>query len=101
MREAPSLTIVQGLLDKGAKVLAHDPESAANAKEGCLSFPDIKGPVERASTCKVSCFNLEGEELEIEADEMLARCFLHEVDHLNGLFFVDKMSPADRLVIEP
>lgn len=70
-------------------------------EEGCLSFPKIRGDIERHESCRVRAWDLDGQELNIEAEDMLARCFLHEVDHLHGLFFVDQLSQADRLRIEP
>jgi len=63
--------------------------------EGCLSLPDIWGPVIRPETIRVSYLDRNGEEHEIEATGMLARIFCHEIDHLNGVLFVDKMLEED------
>ena len=70
-------------------------EEVWELEEGCLSLPGIIAPVVRPLAIKVVYFNERGEELELECDEMLARCILHEVDHLNGILFIDKVKPAD------
>jgi peptide deformylase len=62
--------------------------------EGCLSFPEITGEIERAKSITVRAQNLDGESIEIETTGFLARAIQHEVDHLNGILFVDRMSSA-------
>jgi peptide deformylase len=62
--------------------------------EGCLSFPEITGEIERAKSVTVRARNLGGEAIEIEATGFLARAIQHEVDHLNGILFIDRMSSA-------
>ena len=62
--------------------------------EGCLSFPEITGEIERARSITVRAQNLDGELAEIEARGLLARAIQHEVDHLNGVLFIDRMSSA-------
>jgi len=62
--------------------------------EGCLSFPEITGEIERAKSVTVRARNLDGEAIEIEATGFLARAIQHEVDHLNGILFIDRMSSA-------
>ena len=62
--------------------------------EGCLSFPEITGEIERARSITVRAQNLEGEPIEIETTGFLARAIQHEVDHLNGILFIDRMSSA-------
>jgi peptide deformylase len=62
--------------------------------EGCLSFPEITGEIERAKFAVVRARNLEGETVEIEAGGLLARAIQHELDHLNGILFIDRMSSA-------
>jgi peptide deformylase len=66
------------------------------ASEGCLSFPEITGDVERAMWAKLRAQNLNGELLEIEATGLLARALQHEVDHLNGILFIDRMSSVTK-----
>ena len=64
--------------------------------EGCLSFPEITGEIERAKSVTVRARNLDGEAIEIEATGFLARAIQHEVDHLNGILFIDRMSSATK-----
>src|SRR5207253_16933 len=64
------------------------------ASEGCLSFPEISSEIERAGWVKVQAQNLMGETVEIEATGLLARALQHEIDHLNGILFIDRMSSA-------
>ncbi len=60
--------------------------------EGCLSFPDITADIDRAVTVEVEAETLEGEKVRLEASGLLARALQHEVDHLNGILFIDRMS---------
>jgi peptide deformylase len=59
--------------------------------EGCLSFPGLFQKVRRAKTVKVEAYNLKGEKVEIVASDLAARAWQHEIDHLNGVLFIDKM----------
>ena len=61
-------------------------------EEGCLSVPNYYENVKRANEIKVSALNQLGQPFEIEADEMLSICIQHEMDHLNGILFVDHLS---------
>jgi peptide deformylase len=67
--------------------------------EGCLSFPEINGEIERAKTVVAHAQNLEGETIELEASGLLARAIQHEVDHLNGILFIDRMSSAAKTAL--
>ena len=62
--------------------------------EGCLSFPEITGDIERAKSVVVRAQTLEGRTIEIEASGFLARAIQHEGDHLNGILFIDRMNSA-------
>ena len=62
--------------------------------EGCLSFPEITGEIERSDSVTARGKTLEGEWIEVEATGLLARALQHEVDHLNGILFIDRMSSA-------
>lgn len=64
-------------------------------QEGCLSFPGIQGQVVRPSGIRCEFQDCDGQSHCIEADGLLARCILHEVDHLNGVLFIDKMERKD------
>ncbi len=67
--------------------------------EGCLSFPEITADIRRASSVTVQAQTLEGASVEIEADGLLARALQHEVDHLNGILFIDRMSAATKVAL--
>jgi peptide deformylase len=66
------------------------------AEEGCLSLPNQFAPVKRPSAVKVRYTNEAGQQQEIEADGLLARCLLHEIDHLDGVLFTDHLSRLKR-----
>jgi peptide deformylase len=67
-------------------------EETTSGNEGCLSFPDINADIDRAVTVRVEAETLERETIQIEAAGLLARALQHEVDHLNGILFIDRMS---------
>jgi peptide deformylase len=67
--------------------------------EGCLSFPEITGDIERAKSIIVRAQTLEGGTIEIEASGFLARAIQHEGDHLNGILFIDRMNSAAKAVL--
>ncbi len=64
------------------------------ATEACLSFPEITGGIERAKLVIARAQTLDGSEIEIEASGLLGRAVQHEVDHLNGILFIDRMNSA-------
>lgn len=64
-------------------------EGEAVAEEGCLSIPNITGDVVRAAKVRVQGLNRQGEMMDIKADRLLARALQHEIDHLEGILFVD------------
>jgi len=68
----------------------------AKAEEGCLSIPDVYGDVERPNRVRVRALDLEGKSFEVEADDLLARCLQHEIDHLHGKLFIDYLSVLKR-----
>ena len=65
-------------------------------EEGCLSLPGLRGFVPRKEKVTVKALNRDGEEFVLEADELLAICIQHEIDHLNGIVFADYLSPLKR-----
>lgn len=65
-------------------------EGSETAMEGCLSIPQYLGEVERAASVTVIGLNREGEEVRIAATGLLARALQHEIDHLNGILFIDR-----------
>jgi peptide deformylase len=87
---------------EGKKFVLINPEIVATtgpidkAEEGCLSIPDIYGDVERPSEVTIRALDENGEEFEALANELLGRCFQHEIDHLDGKLFIDYLSPLKR-----
>jgi len=69
-----------------------DREGKQTEEEGCLSLPDIREKVQRAEWVKVRAQNAKGETFEVEGEELLARAFQHEIDHLHGILFIDHLS---------
>jgi len=67
--------------------------------EGCLSVPEIWAPVNRASEVKVTFLDIQGVQQELHARGMLARVIQHEMDHLNGVLFVDRVSPVKKITL--
>jgi peptide deformylase len=66
-------------------------KGTVEGEEGCLSFPGLFQKVRRARTAKVQAYNLQGQLVEIDVSELPARIWQHEVDHLHGELFIDKM----------
>lgn len=69
------------------------------SEEGCLSVPGFTEIVVRPQKLVVRGQNIHGDEIQIEAEELLARCFSHEMDHLNGIFFIDHLSSLKKNLI--
>jgi len=69
------------------------------SEEGCLSIPDFREDVRRARRVLLRGLDRHGRPLEIEGEDLLARIFQHEMDRLNGLLFVDRLSPAKRDIL--
>jgi len=65
-------------------------------EEGCLSIPEFYEDVERPARCRVGYLDRNGKHQEIEADDILATCLQHEIDHLNGVLFIDHISRLKR-----
>jgi peptide deformylase len=75
-------------------------EELQDSEEGCLSFPDIYIKVKRPMRCKVRAMGIDGQLFELEGDGLLARCLLHENDHLTGKLLVDFVGPLKRQMIK-
>ena len=71
-------------------------EGTQVSEEGCLSFPDLYGDVKRAESVTVEALNLDGEIFTTKGSGFYARALQHELDHLNGVLFVDHLSPLKR-----
>lgn len=70
-------------------------------EEGCLSFPNIRGEVERPDAIRCRFQDIDGAPHVIECDGLLARCIQHEVDHLNGALYIDRMKKRVLKKIQP
>jgi peptide deformylase len=77
------------------------PKGNEESEEGCLSFPELYGPVTRPKQITVQAYNLKGEEIRASLNGMLARVVQHEYDHLDGVLFVDRMSLTARAQVQP
>ena len=74
-------------------------KGAQRETEGCLSVPEIWAPVNRATEVTVSFLDIQGVQQELHARGMLARVIRHEMDHLNGVLFVDRVSPVKKITL--
>jgi peptide deformylase len=73
-----------------------EPEREQIGGEGCLSFPEITAEIKRAERVRVEATNLNGERFQFHCTGLLSRAAQHEVDHLNGILFVDRMDSATK-----
>ena len=114
MYEAPGIGLAATQADVHKRLLVADVSSEKNdphvlinpniierdgvivTEEGCLSVPGYYEAVERAEHIRVSFLNRDGDEIEMEAEGLLAVCIQHEADHLDGKLFVDYLSEAKR-----
>jgi peptide deformylase len=74
-------------------------DGSQTGEEGCLSIPGFREPVTRANKVRVKALNVKGEAVELEGEELLARAFQHEIDHLNGILFLSHLSTLKRDMI--
>jgi peptide deformylase len=71
-------------------------------EEGCLSYPGYRGEIMRAQRVVVEALNLEGEKVRVKADGLAAQALEHELDHLNGVLYIDHLESQDKLYpLEP
>ena len=82
-QEEPRVLINPTIIERDGETI-HD--------EGCLSVPEYYAPVKRAESIKITALDSQGEIYELEADDLLAICIQHEMDHLHGKVFVDYLS---------
>lgn len=90
--------------DEAQKIVIVNPEVSSKegtqtGEEGCLSIPGFREPVTRANKVTVRAQNENGETIELSGEELLARAFLHEIDHLNGILFINHLSALKRDII--
>lgn len=77
--------------------ITHFSKTTEMGEEGCLSFPDLYGDVRRSKKITVKAVDINGKPIEFKAKGLEARVIQHEVDHLNGILFVDRLSEPKRL----
>lgn len=78
-------------------VIDNASDSRTSLEEGCLSLPDIRGDVIRPEVVTMTAQDLQGESFTIKAGGLLAKCLQHELDHLDGVLIIDKMSQMSRM----
>jgi len=86
--DAKPLTIVNPVISEARGEWEYD--------EGCLSIPGLFFPIVRPKEIHLTGFDLDGNEVSIEADELLARCFQHELDHLDGRLLIELLDKSQR-----
>ncbi|GJM45436.1 MAG: peptide deformylase [Gemmatimonadota bacterium] len=91
-RESPSVYVNPEIVQRAG------PQESA--EEGCLSIPGIYEQVKRPRHVRVRALDLDGKTVEFDAEGMLGRIFQHEIDHLDGVLFVDKIGPMRRALLK-
>jgi peptide deformylase len=101
------LTVIDCAMEEGEseKIVLVNPrvihkEGKQTGEEGCLSIPGFREPVTRAMKATVRAQDVKGEWFEISGDDLLARAFQHEIDHLNGILFISHVSALKRDMIK-
>lgn len=92
--------------DKGGKTLMHlinpviaDSHGRTTYEEGCLSFPGLSAEVKRKKEIHVQAYDITGALLDFEAEGLLSICIQHEIDHLNGVTFVDRLNEVQKKLV--
>lgn len=75
-------------------------QGQVESSEGCLSVMNYRSKIQRAERVRLQALNLDGQPVEVEVDGMLAICLQHELDHLDGVLFIDKISRLKRSLYE-
>jgi peptide deformylase len=96
------IAVVSGKGERGDEIVVVNPEivdawGSEAIEEGCLSFPNVAAVITRRKGVTLRYTGLDGDVRELTSEDMLARCCLHELDHLDGITFLSKMTPADKL----
>jgi len=120
MHKAPGLGLAAPQVDVSKRVITVDPSVGENPEEllvmvnpeisdeegqetcdeGCLSVPDVSEPVTRPTRVVVSYLDLQGAPCSVEGRDLVARVLCHEIDHLNGKLFIERLSPLKRALIK-
>ncbi len=111
MLQAPGVGLAAPQIGVGLRVFVWDVDEALghlinptldlsdelqDGEEGCLSFPALSYETPRSMRAVAKGFNMYGEPITVDGTELLARCLQHESDHLDGIVFIDRLSPQDR-----
>jgi peptide deformylase len=96
----PPLDLIMPMVLVNPSVSVEPGTPQAVVEEGCLSFPEIRGDVSRPEAITVRFQDERGVPHEMSCDGLLARCIQHEVDHLNGVLFIDRMDKAARAQVD-
>ena len=107
VEDRPSLMLIDGKevkIDDWMPMVLLNPELELGKEkefgtEGCLSFPEISAEIQRSVVVKAKARLIDGREVEFEARGFLARALQHEVDHLNGILFIDRMNSATKVML--
>src|SRR5438309_1449682 len=78
-------------------VIVETSKQIVDDREGCLSFPELYAKVRRSKKVRVQAYNLKGELYEMTCEDLPARVWQHEIDHLDGTLFIDKMGMVGRM----
>src|SRR5665213_3752517 len=97
----PPRDLIMPMVLANPVVIPSPAATVASAEEGCLSFPEIRGEVERPSAIAVRFHDERGGAHLLTCDGLFARCIQHEVDHLNGVLFIDRMPKEVRAELDP
>ena len=90
-KKRPLFIVNPEIISKSNDVISYE--------EGCLSIPNQFAEVRRPSSCKINFLDYDGKKKEMDADGLLATCIQHEVDHLNGILFIDHLSKLKKDLI--
>lgn len=74
-------------------------DGSCDIEEGCLSIPDVRAEVSRSESIRVKFRDMNFDEVDMTADKILARVILHEIDHLNGVLFIDHLTKTQRALL--
>jgi peptide deformylase len=89
----------KALMMANPEIIWHDPEATFTYNEGCLSIPDQYADVTRPKRIRLTYLDQHGKKQEMEAEDLLSQCIQHEIDHLNGVLFIDHISKLKRDMI--
>lgn len=89
----------KALMMANPEIIWSDPEATFTYNEGCLSIPDQYADVTRPKRIRLTYLDIHGKKQEMEAEDLLSQCIQHEIDHLNGVLFIDHLSKLKRDMI--